>query len=417
MRNSLLQEEKQLLLKQLLNQPKPSPPPKPEALKQLRTTGTNTAEVASKREIGVGSIISTRDIGVFHQGEDHQSKMQTIISSLQEKINEQTILISKATARPQTRDVAIMHVVDKVEAPKPECRDVGINHRTEMDNKELIERHTLVVNTYIKEIECLKIENARLSSSLEELIRKHSKHVVTRGTHAPEPPLRFSVATNTKPVATRDVQLMFTPKSRDVSLATDRFYYTRDVGLMCTIGLVEQQEQFMELMEIKRKYEEKVQESLRQVKAMRDVAIGCNLDFKERRDVSLMCKVNAPVRDVALVCNLDNEFRSFRDVCVGCSLDKKEKCDVAINVNTFEPIVIHKQVIKEKRDFCMLAEDREKAEMAHELQVLRNTLSKSSRDASTSADHKTLVTDHMLRNQGSGVDTVRTINKQVGLTI
>ena len=129
-----------------------------------------------------------------------------------------------------------------------------------------------------------------------------------------------------------------------------------------------------------------------------------------------MCKVAAPLRDVALSCNLDNEFRSFRDICIGCNLDLKEKCDAAINVNTFEPVVIHKQVVKEKRDFCTHAEDREKLEMAHELTILRNAAQKPKRDASTSADHKMRVHDGLSRNQACGAEVVRTSTKQVKLT-
>jgi len=217
----------------------------------------------------------------------------------------------------------------QVEKPKPEVRDVAINHTTVIDNKELIEKHTVITNTYIKEIETLRLENARLSSKLEELIKKHSKHVVTRGTHAPEQPALYSVGTNTAKTQTRDVQVMYTPKSRDVSLATDHFSNTRDVALTCSLADVAVERQMLELLDIKAKYERMLEERLRNVKTQRDVATVCDLGHKEWRSVSLGCNLVEvkQMRDVSMKCNLDEEFRTFRDVCIECHLDVKVKKD------------------------------------------------------------------------------------------
>ena len=150
---------------------------------------------------------------------------------------------------------------------------------------------------------------------------------------------------------TRDVQVMFTPASRDVSLGTDRFIHTRDVGLMCTLGLAEQEEQMLELTEIKRKYELQVEQSLKAIKPLRDVAILCQLDVKEKRSVALGCNLEPvkQMRDVSLRCNLDEETKPvLRDVCIGCKLEedkpKVEQKDVCIFVNTIEPVVVVKKV-------------------------------------------------------------------------
>ena len=78
--------------------------------------------------------------------------MQTIITNLRDKLNEQTLIMQQQAIKPTTRDVAVMHVVDKVEEapkPKPEVRDVAINHRTEIDNKEEIEKQLIITNNYM----------------------------------------------------------------------------------------------------------------------------------------------------------------------------------------------------------------------------------------------------------------------------
>jgi len=425
-KNTILLEEKQLLLKQLKNQllNTPSTPVPPlvttsEPAKLYRSIGCSSTETEFKRDAATECRVNTREVGITNKLDEPQKeelvRMQTIITKLRDKLNEQTIIMQQQLVKPVTRDVAVMHVVDKVEEPvvKPELRDVAINHRTEVDDKELIEKHTIITNTYIKEIEMLRIENAKLTTNLEELIKKHSKHVVTRGTHAAEQPILYSVGTNTKKNTTRDVQVMFTPKSRDVSLSTDRFYHTRDVGLMCTLGLAEQQEQMAELLEIKRKYEIEVQERVKQIKSYRDVAIVCNLDFKEQRSVSLGCNLEPvkQMRDVSLKCNLDEEFKKLRDVCIGCHLDVKEQKDACFNVNTIEPPA--KPVVKEKRDFSMyvLLEDTEKTQMARELAVFK--IPKATRDMAISADNKTRLMDNLLRNQSSCMDEIKTFNRQV----
>lgn len=299
-KNNILLEEKQLLIKQLLNMKQtsstPPPPPKPEPSKVYRSIGCSVGEQTQTRDVGIECKSTTRDVGCFNKFDEPPKEeimhMQTIITTLRDKLNEQTLIMQQQQQKPATRDVAIMHVVDKVEEPppKPELRDVAINHQTVVeDNRELVEKQNMIINTYINEIEQLRLENVRLSSNLEELVRKHTKHVVTRGTHAPEQPVLYSVGTNTKKTATRDVQLMFTPKTRDVALSTDKWSDTRDVGLSCALENVEHRLQIDELNEIKRKYELMVEEQIRNKKAYRDVTTFCNLDYREFRDVSLGC--------------------------------------------------------------------------------------------------------------------------------
>lgn len=446
-RNNILLEEKQLLLKQLKQQMLNPPQFTPIATNNNETTtttpaklyrsiGCNSNEIEFKRDATTECRVNTREVGISNKLDDplpvHKEeivKMQTIITKLREKISEQTLIMQQQLVKPTTRDVAVMHVVDKVEEPvvKPELRDVAINHRTEINDdeqyQELIEKHTIITNTYIKEIEVLRIENAKLSANLEELIRKHSKHVVTRGTHALEQPVLYSVGTNTKKQTTRDVQVMFTPKSRDVSLSTDRFFHSRDVGLMCTLGLAEQQEQMSELLEIKKKYELEVAERVKQIKSYRDVAIVCNLDYKEQRNVSLGCNLEPvkQMRDVSLKCNLDEEFKNqLRDVCIGCNLDVKEQKDACIYVNTIEPAPPPtppppKPVVKEKRDFSsfVLMEDLEKTKMAQELANYKSTKPVVTKDAGCSVDHRTRLMDDLLRNQSSSMETIKCTHKQM----
>lgn len=311
-KNNILLEEKQLLIKQLLNmkQTPPPPAPKPEPPpKVFRSIGCSVGEQTQTRDVGIECKTSTREVACFGKFDEPPKEeimhMQTIITTLRDKLNEQTLIMQQQQQKPATRDVAIMHVVDKIEeppAPKPELRDVAINHQTVVeDNRELIEKQTLIINTYMNEIEQLRTENVRLSTNLEELVRKHTKHVVTRGTHAPEPPVLYSVGTNTKKVATRDVQLMFTPKSRDVALSTDKFSDTRDVSLACNIESVEHRLQIEELNEIKRKYELMVEEQIRNKKSYRDVTTLCNLDYREFRDVALGCNLYVKVFQIVLI--------------------------------------------------------------------------------------------------------------------
>jgi hypothetical protein len=197
----------------------------------FRSIGCDSFDLCT-RDVAIECRANTRDVGTFDKFEERVEEfeqMQTVITHLRDQLCQQTVIIQQLQARPVTRDVAVMHVVDRLEEPKPvkEYRDVAISHVTEVDNTELIEKHTTIVNTYVREIESLHIEKARLAASLEELIKKHSKHVVTRGTHAQEQPVLYSVGTSTKKVITRDVQLMFTPKSRDVSLCTDSVNHIR----------------------------------------------------------------------------------------------------------------------------------------------------------------------------------------------
>lgn len=204
---------------------------------------------------------------------------------------------------------------------------------------------------------------------------------------------------------------MFTPKSRDVSLSTDKFYHTRDVGLVCNIENAEHRLQIEELNEIKRKYELMVEESIKNKKAYRDVNTMCNLDFKESRDVSLGCNMypTKEYRDVSLKCNLDEELRQVRDVCIGCQLDKKpEQKDANIYVNTIEPVVI-----PAKRDFSVSVqmEDYEKLDLIKEIAELRKP--KPSRDVSISFDQRTRFVENLVKNQSSSIEHIKTFSRHV----
>ncbi|CAF0716070.1 unnamed protein product [Brachionus calyciflorus] len=417
LKNNILLEEKQLLLKQLLNSTKNqtyTPPPRPvEPAKVYRTIGCDSIE-SHKRDVGIHVRSNTKDAScLVDQPTEQVTQMQTVITNLRDQLKEQTLILQQAQTKPSTRDVAVMHVVDKIEEPppaKPELRDVAINHSTVDENKELVEKQTQIINTYIKEIEQLQVENCRLSNSLQELVKKHSKHVVTRGTHAPEQPVLYSVGTNTKQISTRDVQVMYTPKSRDVCLSTDRFIHTRDVALGCNIEDSELKLKIDELNLIKQKYELMVEENLKNVKSYRDVNTLCRLDFKESRDVSLGCNLY-PVkeyRDVSLKCNLDEEFKKkVRDVCIDVKMDvKPEQKDANIYVNTIDPKPIC-------HDFStnVSFEDQEKINLIREIQLLKTP--KPKRDVYVSVDHKTRLMEDLIRNNNSSTEEIRTSNKQI----
>jgi flagellar biosynthesis/type III secretory pathway chaperone len=422
-KNNILLEEKQLLVKQLLNikqQKESPPPPAPEPAKLYRSIGCNST--LTMRDVGVECRTNTRDIGITsvldEPPREEIAHMQTIITTLRDKLNEQTLIMQQQLQKPSTRDVAVMHVVDKVEEappPKPELRDVAINHRTEVDEKEFIEKQKLIINTYIKETEQLRLENAKLNASLEEFIKKNTKHVITRGTYAPEQPVLYSVGTNTDQVSMRDVQLMFTPKVREVALGTDTFYNHCDVGLTCTLGYAEQETQIRELIAVKKKYEEIIEESLKPPppKPLRDVGVLCDLNQKEYRSISLECNLeeHKQMRQVGLMCKLDDEVTKC-DVNISC---KPEQHDAWIYVNTIEPIVVEIERRVERRDFSTVVhiEDQEKVRMAQELAMLKMVPPKVTRDVAVSFDQRTRLMDDFVRNRSSSMEQLKTYSRQV----
>jgi hypothetical protein len=122
-KNNILLEEKQLLIKQLLSTKHTSstPPPPirvPEPPKVYRSIGCNSIEVAQKRDVGIECKTTTREAGCSNKFEEPPKEeilhMQTIITTLRDKLNEQTLIMQQQQQKPQTRDVAIMHVVDRV---------------------------------------------------------------------------------------------------------------------------------------------------------------------------------------------------------------------------------------------------------------------------------------------------------------
>lgn len=290
---------------------------------------------------------------------------------------------------------------------------MAISHTTEVDNSEIIEKHNTIVNEYIKQVECLRIENARLSCELKDLIARTSKHVVTRGTCTPEQPALYSVGTNTKRVLTRDVQLMFTPKSRDVSLCTDSVNHIRDVAIMCSLDSAEHAQKMEELIQVRRKYEHHIEEIHQRVSNMRTVSTVCNLDFKESRTIGLGCNLEEvkTKRDVALKCNLDQEQRVQCDVAIACCMDRKpEQRDAQCFA------VEH----KETRHFATHAnlEDPDKLRMNRELEDLRVKISlcsqrPSRRDVSCNVDSRSRQAENLTRNQSSSMEQIRTSSRQV----
>jgi hypothetical protein len=171
-----------------------------------------------------------------------------------------------------------------------------------------------------------------------------------------------------------------------------------------------------ELVEMRRKYEELVQMSLQKIKAYRDVATVCNLDYKEHRTVSLGCNIEIlkPTRDVSLKCNLDSELKQIRDVCIGCHLDQKPiQKDACIFVDTYEPVLIEKKVVKKDFSTYVQMEDCEKTQMARELANFKMVVPKMTRDVAISVDHRSRLMDNLLRNQSSSCESVKTFSRQV----
>lgn len=125
-KNNILMEEKQLLLKQILNmkqqnQTPPPPPPVKPCEKVYRSIGCNPSEVQT-RDMGIDCRANTRDVGTYDKFEEKKEEieqMQTIITTLRDQLRDQTVIMHQLQIRPVTRDVAVMHVVDKVEEPKP----------------------------------------------------------------------------------------------------------------------------------------------------------------------------------------------------------------------------------------------------------------------------------------------------------
>lgn len=116
LKNKILLEEKQILIKQLIKPTPPPPPPPPPTPppKFYRTVGCNSVEVA-KKTVGIECKKITREVGCWNKFEEPPKKellkMQDIIKTLKEKLNEQTLIIKQKQQKPRTRSVAIMHKV------------------------------------------------------------------------------------------------------------------------------------------------------------------------------------------------------------------------------------------------------------------------------------------------------------------
>lgn len=362
LKNSVLLEERNLLIKQLQDRQQKKPI-------DLKSVGVNVSMLKEQRDIGVECKSNTRDVGVLHVREQIEEEkkfveMAAMINTLREKLDEQTLTMQK----PPTRDVAVMHQVDKVEQKnlvsrgteyKVPMRDVAINHVTEDEQQKaeiesFMAQQKVITNNYIRELEVLKKENVQLSATLEEALKKRVTHVTTRGTSTPDGPQLFSVGVNTQSPAKRDVQVMFTPKSRDVSLSTDRFNFTRDVNLYCNLDHYEDYgEECVSALSLLKGRKKTGPKEYRDVcigvnclpqpeqKVLRDVKIGVNMDkLKELRDVSIGCQLDykpkVQTRDVSMRVNFDEmEKKQYRDACVGI---QKEMHDASIFVNTIEPV-------------------------------------------------------------------------------
>ena len=399
LRNATLLEDKQLLIRELLSlkqQPTPAAvDPSSTSVVQpkvLRTIGCETMPMAAAqargRDVGVECRAATRDIGITnHLDEPHKfTHMQTVITQLKERLGEQTLCIAQLQHRPATRDVAVMHVVDRVEAPRPDVRDVAIQHRTEMEEDEVVARLGVLTRAYVAEIDMLKVENGELSASLDELVRKHTKHVVTRGTQAGEQLAAFfySSGVQTTRADTRDVQVMFTPRCRDVALCTDRFADTRDVALTCSLGDDEQQRIVDELLAVRVKFEEHVRsEEARRIERLRQAAA--------RRDAATACNLMPEQRSVALACRLD--LKETRDVSIRCCLQQEQK------------------------DFCSHVCFEDEA-MVRELDELRaaRAIHKVTRDVAVLVDERTRISDDLLRHRSSSMESVQRAATQTTTT-
>ena len=481
-KNHVLIEERNILLKQLNERKK-------IATKEVKSTGT-IVDMA-KHDIGIECKSNTRDVAINHERELIEEKkedtklieMAAIITTLREKLDEQTISLQK----PATRDVAIMHQVDKIDqTPVKQIRDVAINHRTEDDQQKvemeriINQQKEIITNTYVKELQILKTENVKLSATLEDVIKKKSVHVTTRGTSTPEGPVLYSVGVNTRKPLTRDVQVMFTPKSRDVAMSTDRFYYSRDVSLYCNLDEFEEMgdEQVSSLLQLRTR--KRVTKEFRDVcvgvnclppeepKVTRDVKIGVNLDVKELRHVSTGCnldiKPKVETRDFALKVNFDE--KQSRDMSVGVHIQKETR-DASIFVNTIEPVkqpekplqkhawldtnslhlykdssvgpdlhhlplkyerstdtatLVFKRdaessTVAEKkvftRDFStnVNIDDQEKLEMAREIVKLKMVVPKSTRDIGISIDGWTRLQSNQSCNTGTTMEIPKLISK------
>ena len=118
-KNNILAEEKQMLIKQLLNMKQPvAPVPQAEPpQKMYRSIGSNSNDSEFKRDMATECRAVSRDVGLTTKLEEPREeiqKMETIITTLRDKLSEQTLILEKALIKPITRDVAIMHSVDKV---------------------------------------------------------------------------------------------------------------------------------------------------------------------------------------------------------------------------------------------------------------------------------------------------------------
>lgn len=120
-KNNILSEEKALLVKQLLGMKQVVAPQQPvvqEAPQKLfRSIGSNSNDREFKKDVSTECRAIMRDVGITNKLEEPREeiqKMETIITTLRDKLSEQTLILEKALIKPVTRDVAIMHVVDKV---------------------------------------------------------------------------------------------------------------------------------------------------------------------------------------------------------------------------------------------------------------------------------------------------------------
>ncbi|CAF2854707.1 unnamed protein product [Rotaria sp. Silwood2] len=209
--------------------------------------------------------------------------------------------------KPQTREVAMQHIVED-EKPPPlppkqrQQRDVAISHRTEYDDDD--EKQAEIVRRKLEEIKNYYTERIHY---LEDRILEQEKDIDRL----------------TEPKSQRHVNTQCQPTMHDRALVTDTFRSVRDVALTCHL-----------------------QPTLPGPVAYRDVNLQCNrYDLIQQRDVSMEVVPDIPIkRDVSIGVSIGvTSDKHYRDVATHVNFDYKPEIrqrDVAVMIVP-EPIQKH----------------------------------------------------------------------------
>ncbi|CAF1279168.1 unnamed protein product [Rotaria sp. Silwood1] len=201
--------------------------------------------------------------------------------------------------KPQTREVAMQHIVED-EKPPPlppkqrQQRDVAISHRTEYDDDD--EKQAEIVRRKLEEIKNYYTERIHY---LEDRIFEQEKDIDRL----------------TEPKSQRHVNTQCQPTMQDRALVTDTFRSVRDVALTCHL-----------------------QPTLPGPVTHRDVNLQCNkYDLIQQRDVSMEVLPDIPIkRDVSIGVSIDiTSDKHYRDVGTHVNFDYKPEIrqrDVAVMI-------------------------------------------------------------------------------------